>query len=160
MKLWSSQLWTQFLKLRKEAWKFQDFDAVWTRALAIPVWRSNQLSYEATDIGSWSFVGSHVPVRNESTMKWYMKWIIYMKCDEKFRTLISYPQFIYMIHFIYHFIVDSFHTGTHKWPAPNVSGFIAQLVRASHRYREVTGSNPVENLNFSGFLTQLQELRS
>ena len=22
----------------------------------------------------------------------------------------------------------------HKWPAPNVSGFIAQLVRASHRY--------------------------
>ena len=27
-------------------------------------------------------------------------------------------------------------------------GFIAQLVRASHRYREVTGSNPVEILNF------------
>ena len=47
------------------------------RDLAIPVRRSNQLSYEATDIGSWSFVGSNVPVRNESTMKWYMKWIIY-----------------------------------------------------------------------------------
>ena len=31
---------------------------------------------------------------------------------------------------------------------PNVSGFTAQLVRASHRYREVTGSNPVEVLNF------------
>ena len=30
---------------------------------------------------------------------------------------------------------------TYKWPAPNISGFIAQLVRASHRYREVTGSN-------------------
>ena len=28
----------------------------------------------------------------------------------------------------------------------NVSGFIAQLVRASHRYREVAGSNPVEVL--------------
>ena len=27
--------------------------------------------------------------------------------------------------------------------------FIAQLVRASHRYREVTGSNPVEVLTFS-----------
>ena len=27
-------------------------------------------------------------------------------------------------------------------------GFIAQLVRASHRYREVTGSNPVEILTF------------
>ena len=35
-----------------------------------------------------------------------------------------------------------------------ISGFIAQLVRASHRYREVTGSNPVEVLFFifSGFL--------
>ena len=32
----------------------------------------------------------------------------------------------------------------------NVSGFIAQLIKASHRYREVTGSNPVEVLNFSG----------
>ena len=39
----------------------------------------------------------------------------------------------------------------YKWPAHNVSGFITQLVRASHRYREVTGSNPVEVLNFSGF---------
>ena len=28
---------------------------------------TNQLSYEATDIGSWSFVGSNVPVMNEST---------------------------------------------------------------------------------------------
>ena len=33
--------------------------------------------------------------------------------------------------------------------------------RASHRYREVTGSNPVEVLNFfSGFFTQLHKLRS
>ena len=33
-------------------------------------------------------------------------------------------------------------------PATNISGFIAQLVRASHLYREVTGSNPIEVLNF------------
>ena len=77
VKLWSSQLWTQFLQLRREAWKFQDFNGVWTRDLAIPVRRSNQLSYEAADVGSWSFVGSNGPVRNESMMKWYMKWIIY-----------------------------------------------------------------------------------
>ena len=33
--------------------------------------------------------------------------------------------------------------------------------RASHRYCEVTGSNPVEVVNFfSGFLTQLHKLRS
>ena len=91
VKLWSSQLWTQFLQLRREAWKIQDFNRVWTRDLAIPVRRSNQLSYEATDVESWSFVGSNDPVRNESMMN---------------------------------------------------------------------GSNPVEVLNFSGFSTQLQKLRS
>ena len=32
---------------------------------AIPVRRSNQLSYEATDVGSWSFLGPNEPVRNE-----------------------------------------------------------------------------------------------
>ena len=38
MKKWSSQ-WTQFMQLRKEAWKkkIQDFNGVWTRDLAIPV---------------------------------------------------------------------------------------------------------------------------
>ena len=57
-KLWSSQLWTQFKQLRIEAWKSQDFNGLWTRDVAIPVRRSNQLSYEATDVGSWSFVSS------------------------------------------------------------------------------------------------------
>ena len=56
VKLWSSQLWAQFLQLRREAWKVQVFNGVWTRDLAIPVRRSNQLSYEATDVGSWSFL--------------------------------------------------------------------------------------------------------
>ena len=92
-KLWSSQLWAQFLQLRREAWKIQDFNGVWTRDLAIPVRHSNQLSYEATDVGSWSFV--------------------LVNC---------------------------------------ICGFIAQLVRASHRNREVTGSNPVEVLNFQASL--------
>ena len=63
-KLWSSQLWTQFKQLHIEAWKSQDFNGVWTRDLAIPVRRSNQLSYEATDVGSWSFVSSNEPVKN------------------------------------------------------------------------------------------------
>ena len=35
-----------------EAWKSQDFNGVWTRDLVKPVRRSNQLSYEATDVGS------------------------------------------------------------------------------------------------------------
>ena len=66
-----------------------EMDHIWTADMksseamifAIPVRRSNQLSYEATDVMNWSFVRSSVPVRNESTM-------------------------------IYHFIVDSFFTGT------------------------------------------------
>ena len=42
------------------------FNGVGTRDLPIPVRRSNQLGYEATDVGSWSFVGSNLPMRNES----------------------------------------------------------------------------------------------
>ena len=35
-----------------EACKIQDFNGVWSRDLAIPVRRSNQLNYEATDVGN------------------------------------------------------------------------------------------------------------
>ena len=48
-----------------KAWKSQDFNGVWTCDLAIPVWRSNQVSYEAADIESWSFVRPKEPVSNE-----------------------------------------------------------------------------------------------
>ena len=36
----------------------------------IPVRCSNQLSYEATDVGNWSFVGSNEPVRNACYWVW------------------------------------------------------------------------------------------
>ena len=66
MKKWSSQ-WTQFMQLRKEAWKkIQDFNGVWTRDLAITVAMLHQLSYEATDVGSGSIVGLYVPVKEMS----------------------------------------------------------------------------------------------
>ena len=42
----------QLLQLHWEAWKIQDFNAFWTRDLAIPVRRSNQMNYEATDDGN------------------------------------------------------------------------------------------------------------
>ena len=35
-----------------EAWNSQDFNRVWTCDLMIPMWRSNQPSYEATDVES------------------------------------------------------------------------------------------------------------
>ena len=46
-----------------KAQKSQDFNRVWTRDLPILVQRSNQLSYEATFVGSWSFVGPKEPLR-------------------------------------------------------------------------------------------------
>ena len=63
MKKLSSQ-WTQFVQLRKEAWKkIQDFNGVWTRDLAITGAMLYQLNYEATDVGSRSIVGAYVLVK-------------------------------------------------------------------------------------------------
>ena len=65
---WSSQFWTQFMQLRKRPSekKNQDFNGVWTHDLAIPVRCSNQLSYEATDVGSWSIMCSYVPLEKSA----------------------------------------------------------------------------------------------
>ena len=82
-KLWSSQLWTQFKQLRVEAWKSQDFNWVWTRDHAIPLQRSKQLSYEATDVGSWSFVSSNEPVTNECEVIYEMLHILNWGCEIK-----------------------------------------------------------------------------
>ena len=53
----------QFMQLRKEALKkIQDFNGVWTRERDTGA-MLYQLSYEATNVGSRSIVGSYVPVR-------------------------------------------------------------------------------------------------
>ena len=39
-----------------------------------------------------------------------------------------------------------------------ICGFIARLVRASHRHFEVTGSNPIQVLNFSDFSAQFAKI--
>ena len=84
-KVWSSQLWTQFKQLRIEAWKSEDFYGVWIRDLARPVRRSNQLSYEVTDTGGWSFVGSNEPVKNECEVI-YEIFLASHRCREITRT--------------------------------------------------------------------------
>ena len=67
----------------EERFWIQDFNGVWTRDLAIPVRRSNQLSYEATDVGSWSFVSSNEPVKNGCFINIsYIIFIIFMKWFE------------------------------------------------------------------------------
>ena len=105
VKLWSSQLWTQFLQLRKEAWEIQDFNGVWTRDLAIPVRRSNQLNYEATNVRNWSFVCSQQCSREE--------WIN----DD-----ISFHRW-----FIPHGNIR-----TQKWPAPKIRNEYKFRIRITH----------------------------
>ena len=66
MKKWSLQ-WAQFMQLCKEAWKkfrtSTGFEPVTSRFAGAMLY---QLSYEATDIGSRSIVGSYVPVKEMS----------------------------------------------------------------------------------------------
>ena len=56
MKKWSSQ-WTQFMQLRKEAWKkkIQDLNGVWTRVTRFTGAMLYQLSYEAPDVWLHNF---------------------------------------------------------------------------------------------------------
>ena len=63
----------------------------------IPVGHSNQLSYEATDVGSWSFVGSNVPVMNESTneMIYEMDHILNSHMKSSKASLCNYKNGIY-----------------------------------------------------------------
>ena len=56
-----------------EAWKIQGLDWVWNHDLAILVRRSNQLSYEATDVQVWSFVVFNEPLRHECEFKYEIK---------------------------------------------------------------------------------------
>ena len=114
MKKRSSQ-WTQFMQLRKEAWKNSGLQRglnPWPRDTGAMLY---QLSYEATDVGSRSIVGSYVPVKemsvndiwntsyvncgNEMKVKKWMasfrNCINCVHCDDHF--FISFPQFIFAL---------------------------------------------------------------
>ena len=66
-----------------EAWKSKDFNGVWAHDVVIPVRRSNQLSYEATDVGSWSFVGPKDCLWGMTSLSYNMKYFIYWTADVK-----------------------------------------------------------------------------
>ena len=66
-----------------EARKIQDFNGVWTRNLVIPVRCSNQLSHEANEVGSWSFVDSNEPVRSECEVLHEIFHILNRGCEIK-----------------------------------------------------------------------------
>ena len=88
MKKWSSQ-WTQFMQLRKEAWKknsgLQRGLNPWPRDTGAMLY---QLSYEATDVGSRSIVGSYVPVKEMSVVFFFQaslrNCINCVHCDDHF----------------------------------------------------------------------------
>ena len=122
-----------------------------TRDLAMPVRHSNQLSYEATAVGLGA---SHLWVH---MFPWWMNqqwndiwnesyWTVDMNGKTQ-QSVISYPQFNDSFYTSFHrWFIHHGNIWTHKydkWLAPYISGFIAQLVKASHRHREVTGSNSV-----------------
>ena len=59
-------------RVKKPEKKIKDFNGVWTRDLTITGAMLYQLSYEATDVGSRSIVGSNVPVKEMSVNDiWY-----------------------------------------------------------------------------------------
>jgi len=83
-------------------------------------------------------------------------------CDDHIAYLISKSAVQYMKHFTYHFtsilhrLIRTYKmtSSQRQWLYSSVA-----LVRASHGFCKVTGSNPIEVLTFSGFYTQLPKLR-
>ena len=74
MKKWSSQ----WMQLRKEAWKknsgLQRGLSPWPRDTGAMLY---QVSYEATDVGTRSIVGSYVPVK-EIFLKFFFFRLLYL----------------------------------------------------------------------------------
>ena len=74
------------MQLRTEAWKKkkkQNLNGVWTRDLQITGAMLYQLSYEVTDVGSRSIVGSYVPVKDMSVNDIWNK--SYMNCGNEMK---------------------------------------------------------------------------
>ena len=103
----------------------QNFNRIWTHDLAIPVRCSNQLSYEATDVGSLSIMCSYVPVKEMNVIDVYeinhMR-TAEMKSNEEWSSQL-WVKFVQL----------------HNKPEKNF--------RTSTGFK-VMGSNPVEVLNF------------
>ena len=63
----------QFMQSRKKPEKNSALQGGWTHDLAILVQCSNQLSYEATDFGSWWIICSYVAVKEMNVIDVYEK---------------------------------------------------------------------------------------
>ena len=102
-------------------------------------------------------MGSYVPVKEMSVNKSNDTWSkSYLNCGKEMKMKkwssqwTQFMQFIYdLFHIIYH--LYSFFSREHMNPQFTCSQrqwLDSSVGRATHRYREVTGSNPFEVLNF------------
>ena len=83
-----------------EAGKSQDFKGVWTCDLILPVRHSNQLSYEATDVGSWSFVGPKEPPRNECEVIYEIFHTSNCRCEMEEAMILAIMKVVYAVVYI------------------------------------------------------------
>ena len=141
---------------KEEAWKNQGFNGIRTRDLRDTGAMLYQLSYEATHWDRGQFI-EFISSREE----WNDVEFIWNTCNSY-----NYEFFIYdhsslssttAVHIwiiSYEFHIISLLTGRYelnKLTSLPMCGFIAQLVEHRTGIAEVTGSNPVEALIFSGF---------
>ena len=136
MKKWSSseRNLCNCMNCVKKPEKIQDFNGVWTRDLAIPVrcftnWAMKPLTLGAGQLWVHMFPWKKWVLMIYEVLNFFQaslrKCINCVHCD--------HFHFISAVHmwFISYIINTHFFHGniwTHNWPAPNVSGFIAQLV--------------------------------
>ena len=83
--------------------------------------------------------------------------ILNLLCCFGGQKFVSFPQLICHIINTYFFHGNIW---THNWPAPNVSGFIAQLVEHRTGIARSRVQTPLKSWIFSGFFTQFHKLRS
>ena len=85
MKKWLLQ-WTQFMQLRKEAWKkIQDFNEVWTCDLARPVWCSTNWAMKPLAKGAGQFWVHIFPWKKWVLMIYKINHIIWTEMKWKWR---------------------------------------------------------------------------
>ena len=147
MKKWSSQ-WMQFMQLHKEAWKkFRTSTRFKPVTSRLPMRCSTNWAMKPLTLGAGQLWVHMFPSKRWVLMIYEINqiWTAEMKWKwKKWSSLwtIWFISYIINTHFFHRNI------WTHNWPAPNVSGFIAQLVEHRTGNREVMGSNPVGVLNF------------
>ena len=140
--------WGMIIAVKPE--KNQSFNGIWTRDLHDTGAMLYQLSYEATHWELGQFIEFISPVRSLNDVKYI--WITsYLNCG--CRWINSYiDEWIksYILHIIFtpH---GRYMYELNKLTSLPMCAFIAQLVENSTGIAEVTGSNPVEALIFSGF---------